>query len=504
MILADDLGFSDLGCYGGEIETPNLDSLAAGGLRFTQFYNTARCWPSRAALLTGYYAQQVRRDTVPGVPSGNQGKRPAWARLLPEMLRPLGYRSYHAGKWHVDGMPLANGFDRSYYVEDSAAIFIPRVVFEDDQKLPPVKPGSRVLHDDRHRRPWHQVPARACGEATRPAVLPVSRVQCTAFSACRRWPEDIARYRDRYREGWDVIRDKRWKRIQELGLVAGGLSDVEREVGPPYHFPEALEALGPDEVNRPVPWSDSPTHQRAVSGQEDGDSRGDGRPDGSRDRPGRRAASGDGRLRKHADRFPLGQRRERRDHGSRRRPRPAAPRRLGGHSPVPGAGLVHCRQHAVPPSQDLGSRRGDRDAAHRALAQGHRRTRRAPPRSRSLIDLVPTILELAGAQTGSGPTKLTSGSLRPGKSLVPAFARDGSVKHDDLWWAHEGNRAIRVGDWKLVAAKNEPWELYRPGDRSHRDAQSRDRKYRQAARIVPTVAGPVGRVCALARKDLKE
>src|SRR6478752_4211485 len=66
LILADDLGYSDLGCYGGEIETPNLDRLAAGGLRFTQFYNTARCWPSRAALLTGYYAQQVRRDTVAG------------------------------------------------------------------------------------------------------------------------------------------------------------------------------------------------------------------------------------------------------------------------------------------------------------------------------------------------------------------------------------------------------------------------------------------------------
>src|ERR1035441_5708192 len=76
VILADDLGFSDLGCYGGEIKTPNLDGLAAGGLRFTQFYNTARCWPSRAALLTGYYAQQVRRDTVPGVPSGAGGTRP--------------------------------------------------------------------------------------------------------------------------------------------------------------------------------------------------------------------------------------------------------------------------------------------------------------------------------------------------------------------------------------------------------------------------------------------
>nr|MDH4373539.1 sulfatase-like hydrolase/transferase [Verrucomicrobiota bacterium] len=114
LILADDLGFSDLGCYGGEIPTPHLDALASGGLRYTQFYNTARCWPSRAAALTGYYAQQVRRDTVPGTPSGTNGKRPSWAKLLPEYLKTLGYRSYHSGKWHVDGKPLANGFERSY------------------------------------------------------------------------------------------------------------------------------------------------------------------------------------------------------------------------------------------------------------------------------------------------------------------------------------------------------------------------------------------------------
>src|SRR5579862_593628 len=118
IIVADDMGFSDAGCYGGEIATPHLDSLAKNGLRFTQFYNTARCWPSRAAILTGYYAQQVRRDTVPGIKSGSQGARPAWAKLLPEMLKPLGYRTYHSGKWHVDGKPLQNGFDHSYTVYD--------------------------------------------------------------------------------------------------------------------------------------------------------------------------------------------------------------------------------------------------------------------------------------------------------------------------------------------------------------------------------------------------
>src|SRR5438128_11910632 len=117
LIVADDMGFSDLGCYGGEIATPNLDQLAKDGLRFTQFYNTARCWPTRAAILTGYYAQQVRRDTLPGIKSGGQGIRPPWARLLPEMLKPLGYRTYHSGKWHIDGKPLQNGFDHSYSLE---------------------------------------------------------------------------------------------------------------------------------------------------------------------------------------------------------------------------------------------------------------------------------------------------------------------------------------------------------------------------------------------------
>src|ERR1041385_8041261 len=75
LILADDLGYSDLGCYGGEIATPNLDRLASNGVRFTQFYSTARCWPTRAALLSGYYPQQIRMDPP-------RGPLPAWTRLL--------------------------------------------------------------------------------------------------------------------------------------------------------------------------------------------------------------------------------------------------------------------------------------------------------------------------------------------------------------------------------------------------------------------------------------
>src|SRR5688500_15134381 len=138
IILADDMGYSDVGSYGGEIATPNLDRLAQGGLRFTQFYNTARCWPTRASILTGYYAQQVRRDGFAGRGGRNRGVRATWAPLLSTTLRPLGYRSYHSGKWHIDGQPMQNGFDRSYSLEDHDRHFAPKRHTEDDQPLPAV------------------------------------------------------------------------------------------------------------------------------------------------------------------------------------------------------------------------------------------------------------------------------------------------------------------------------------------------------------------------------
>src|SRR5919108_2318012 len=138
-ILADDMGFSDAGCYGGEIQTPNLDRLAKKGLRFTQFYNTARCWPTRAALLSGYYPQQIRMDPP-------RGPLPEWTRLLPHYLKPMGYRSYHSGKWHVNGAPrpLADGgFDRSYRLEDHNRHFYPSNHWLDDERLPPVPRGGK-------------------------------------------------------------------------------------------------------------------------------------------------------------------------------------------------------------------------------------------------------------------------------------------------------------------------------------------------------------------------
>ncbi|MEO6786223.1 MAG: sulfatase-like hydrolase/transferase, partial [Chthoniobacteraceae bacterium] len=211
------MGYSDAACYGGDVRTPNLDSLAANGLRFTQFYNTARCWPSRAAILTGYYAQSVRRDAMPGVPgSGARGVRPPWAILLPQMLKPLGYRSYQSGKWHLDGKPSENGFDHSYVLDDHNRNFNPRDISEDGRKLHPIQPGSGYYtttafadyaikclkeHAEKHAdQPFFEYLA---------FTVPHFPLQAP--------PEDIARYKDKYLKGWDVTREERFERQKKMG-----------------------------------------------------------------------------------------------------------------------------------------------------------------------------------------------------------------------------------------------------------------------------------------------
>lgn len=265
MILADDLGFSDLGCYGGEIATPNLDVLAAGGLRYTQFYNTARCWPTRAALLTGYYAQQVRRDDLPGV-LGSRGPRPPWARLLPEYLRPLGYRSYHSGKWHIDTPPLASGFDRSYSITDHDRNFSPQRHTLDDQPLPPVAPNSgyystvaiadhavEFLHE--HAEQHREQPFFAYVAFTAPH-FPLQAL-----------PADIHHYQYKYSRGWDEIRRSRWQRIQQQLHLPGALSELEPQIGPPYSFAGTQQALGPYEVWREMPWSTLSAEQQSYQAE---------------------------------------------------------------------------------------------------------------------------------------------------------------------------------------------------------------------------------------------
>jgi len=462
IFLADDLGFSDLGCYGGEIATPNLDALAANGLRFTQFYNTARCWPTRAAILTGYYAQAIRRDTVLGVRSGAGGTRPAWAQLLPRMLQPLGYRSFHSGKWHVDGTPLTGGFDRSYRLDDGGRYFNPTAHFLDDQRLPAVKREdgyySTIAIADRAIEFLKDHQSHHGGE-------PFFGYVC--FTAphfpLHALPEDIAKYRDRYRVGWDVIRRQRWERAKKLGIVRHNLSPVERDVGPPYDFPEALKKLGQGETNRPVPWTELSDAQREFQATKMAIH-----------------AAMTGRMDREIGRV-LDQLRAMgamsntlilflSDNGASAE----IMVRDDGHDPdaVPGSAGTHlCLGPGWSSAANSPLRRHKTWVHEGGIAtplivhwpagiKARGQLRHTPGH---VVDIAPTFLELAG---GQWPAQLGEVAVPPnhGISIRGFFSGDRNLRRDSIWWAHEGNRAVRVGNWKLVAAKKGStqgaWELY--------------------------------------------
>jgi arylsulfatase len=460
IIVADDMGFSDAGCYGGEIRTPNLDRLASGGLRFTQFYNTARCWPSRACILTGYYAQQVHRDALPGLGGGASGRRPAWAPLLPERLRPLGYRSYHSGKWHVDGPVLAGGFDHSYSLNDHDRYFNPREHTLDDHPLPAVQPDSGYYTTTAIAQ--HAIDMLAehkAKHANQPFLLYL------AFNSphfpLHALPEDIVLYRDRYRTGWDTLRQERYGNVRKMGLINCPLSPLDPAVVPSWNLPEAelREAIGPGEAAHAVSWQELTDEQKQFQ-------------------PIKMALHA---AMVHRMDIEIGR----------------ALAQLKAMDALANTAIFFVSDNGASAEQIIRGDKHDRTAqpgsakTFLSLGPGWSSAANTPFRLHKswvheggittplivhwpkgipargelrqnpghLIDLAPTILEMAGGKwppTAEGLAAPTP----PGKSLVPAFAKDGSVQHDSFWWYHDGNRAIRVGYWKLVADHQSPWELY--------------------------------------------
>ena len=459
LILADDMGFSDIGSYGGEIATPNLDALAKSGLRFTQFYNAARCWPTRAALMTGYYAQEVRRDTFSGRGGGRIGVRPVWAPLLSAMLQRLGYRTYHSGKWHIDGKPLEDGFDHSYDLEDHNHNFSPKNHFEDDKPLPPVQPGTGYYTTSAFAD--HAIKCLKEHAEKYPGQPFFEYLAFTVPHFPLQAPrEDIARYRDTYLRGWDAMRRERWQRMQKLGIGGSALSAVEREVGPPYPFPEDLKKLGPNEVNRPVAWETLTPAQREFQAT----------------KMAIHAAMVD-RMDKEIGRV-IEQVRKMgaldntivlflSDNGASAEMMV----RGDGHdlNAEPGsAGTFLCLGPGWSTFSNTPFRR-HKTWVHEGgvstplvvhwpkgiAARGE--LRHVPAQ---VVDIVPTVIELVTGNPFSFE-RGTEAPRYPGKSLVAALKQDTTIARDSMWFLHEGNRALRVGDWKIVAAgQDAPWELY--------------------------------------------
>jgi len=458
LVIADDMGYSDAGCYGGEVATPNLDRLAAHGIRFTQCYSTGRCWPSRTCLLTGYYAQQVRMDPP-------QGPLPAWTRVAPHYLKPLGYRCYHSGKWHLMGAPKAiadGGFDHSYLLNDHDRNFNPKNHTLDDRPLPPVPEGtdfyvqtaiaSHTIDFLKEHQAQHKDQPFYCYLAFTSPHFPLQAPQ-----------KDIDRYRGRYTEGWDVIRQRRWKRMKEMGIINCDLAPREPETIPSWNFSEEklAQQIGPGEVNRAVAWEDLTDEQKRFQAtkmqihaamidridQEIGRVLEQIKAMGNEENTVVIFVSDNGASAEQIIRGDLNE--------------PSA---------VPGSAKSYlCLGPGWSSAANTPFRlhkswvhEGGISSpliVHWPAGIAARGELRHDPCH--FIDLLPTAIDLAG---GPGVSPTWNGQTAPplpGRTLTRAFARDGSVTHDFLYFHHIGNRAIRVGDWKLVAKGDKgPWELY--------------------------------------------
>jgi arylsulfatase len=456
VILADDMGFSDARCYGGEIHTPNLDQLAANGLRFTQFYNTARCWPTRSAIMTGYYPQQIRMDPP-------HDRLPDWTSLLPQLLQPLGYRSYHVGKWHVTGAPRPvadGGFDRSYWFEDWDRYFSPASHFENDVQLPRVQPDSgyyatTVFAD----RAIDYLRDHALQFADRPFFLYLAFI--SPHFPLHALPQDIARYRDRYLEGWDEVRQQRWQRLRAMGIVHCDLAPLDPQLQPRYFEPSLLDIVGPGEVPRAVAWHELTTEQKRFQAT---------------------------KMAIHAAMV------DRMDQEVGR-----VIQQLRAMNAIDNTVILFLSDNGADATLLVRGEGHDRDAepgswrSFLCLGPGWASAGNSPFRRHKVwvheggistplivhwpgglpargelredvghvIDLAPTILELAG---GRAPAMRKGISVPPwpGRSLVPALSHKDAWRPRELYFHHEGNRALRSGPWKLVSARedSDTWELF--------------------------------------------
>jgi arylsulfatase A-like enzyme len=455
LILADDMGFSDAGCYGGTIDTPNLDRLAARGLRFTQMYSTARCGPSRSSLLTGYYAQQTAADVM------TPGKVPSYTQFIPDHLKRLGYRNYHSGKWHIRFTPQEGvGFDHSYTLLDEDRYFTPRRLDLDGKPLPQPKPEdgyySTVAIAD-HAVGFLKEHAR--DHASEPFFLYLA--PHSPHFPLHALPEDIAKYKDRFAEGWDVARERKYERMRKLGLVNGPLPPLEPDMWTRWNTPDAelTAKIGPGEVSRAVSWRSLTPEQQSFQRTKMAIhaamiSRMDAEIGKVLAQVKAMGAEQDTVVIFVSDNGASSEQLIRGDGHDAAAPAGSAKSYLG-----LGPGWSSCSNTPLRLHKSWVNEGGIASPliVHwPAGIKDHNQLRHDPCH---FVDILPTLVELAG---GDAARNVPAGAPRlAGRSLVPAFRKDGAAPHEFLYFNHNNNRALRVGDWKLIATGEKgPWELY--------------------------------------------
>ncbi len=454
LIMADDMGYSDIGCYGGGIDTPNIDGLADRGLRFTRFYNAARCCPTRASLLTGLYPHQAGMGgmvNIGGVDDGPPGPYQGYLNdrcvTIAEALGNAGYTTLMSGKWHVGESrphwPVDRGFDRyfglisggaNYFdITKAKAAGVTRQMAVDGEPYDPPKEGF-YLTDAFTENAVRFLENEGRGDD--PFFLYV------AYTAPH-WPlhalpEDIEKYRGRYDDGWEHLRRERYERMIELGIIDGSvpLSPLDDEAVPWDSVEDkelmslkmAVYAAQIDRMDRGIGrildtldgigktgdtlvlfLSDNGgCHEGGALGF---DNRNNGLPPGGVD-----SYMSYGRSWANASNTPF---------------------RMFKHWVHEGgiATPLIARWPGVVPEN---SRTGE---------VGH------------VIDIMATCLDAAGAEY---PRKFDGGDIVPleGLSLLPVLKGGSRTGHEALFWEHEGNRAVRRGRWKLTAKAGGGWELH--------------------------------------------
>ncbi|HEX4143575.1 MAG TPA: arylsulfatase [Pirellulales bacterium] len=455
VILADDLGWSDIGCYGSEIPTPHLDRLAAGGLRFTQFYNTPRCSPTRAALLTGLYSQQAGMGWLDGkvVPES----RSFHGRLLPrcvtiaEVLGDAGYFTAMTGKWHLGQQhgtpPWKRGFARSLN-SPFGQIYFPK---EADQGgigklylngLAVPKDSPEIGHDWYSTELFTDWGLKFIDEARaekKPFFLYIA--QCAVHFPLRAPADVIAHYRGKYKVGWDKLREQRHAKQIELGIV-----DPRWPLSPRPADSPAWETREPDRQDRfdaimAVYAAMIECLDRSVGQLVEGlEQRGllDNTLIVFLSDNGGNAEGGPAGITEGGD--PIGGPQSHVFLGQNWATLANTPFRRYKHFTHEGGisspFIVHW------PSGIPAERRGklETQPAH-------------------LIDVMPTVVALAGAKY---PAEFQGNTILPmeGVSLLPAFDGQPLTRTQPIFWEHEGNKAVRDGRWKLVQKWRGPWELY--------------------------------------------
>lgn len=452
IILADDMGFADLGSFGSEIQTPNIDRLAAQGLKMTQFYNAGRCCPSRTALLTGLYPHQAGvGDMVAdkGSPA-YQGYLNEHCATIAELLKAeAGYTTIVSGKWHVGLQPSAlaynRGFDRSFtMLNNGSSYFNSKPLYNDGSRITFMLGDQEIVRNDTSKYLTQAITdfavqsLDAIKHQQNPFFLYI------AYNAphwpIQALPQDIAKYKGKYLKGWDILRDNRYQK-----LLASGIIKKEWALSPRYASVPDWDKLNAEEKDK---WDTRMAIYAAMIDRMDvcvGEILNKLKQIGKDKNTIILFASDNG--------------------GSADEVKSLST--VIQKNGVPGS--VESIDSYEKPWANVSNtpfklfkrnmHEGGIATPFIAYFPGAIKAGSTNAQPAHFIDILPTCLSLAGV---SYPQVFKGRELTPveGSSLLDVFNGNPYKGHDAIFWEHEGSRAIRKGKWKLVAEINTPWELY--------------------------------------------